>query len=252
MLRQFSTAWSDFLHAVQFLTRLPVNRWVNYDAEAIPRSTFYFPLVGAGLGLSAAIVFGLAAGSLPRNLAALLAMATPVVLTGALHEDGLTDAADGLCGHASRERALEIMRDSRIGSYGAAALFFVLAFRFEAMRSLGSLMEFTRVVVAAAAVGRACVVALLSTSPNARLVSATSRPFGSGLPSKTLTLCLGLTAIAAFLLLGFNIKPLILAALATLLLRHFFMLRLGGITGDCLGATIVLTELVVLVSATNR
>jgi adenosylcobinamide-GDP ribazoletransferase len=252
MFRQFPSAWSDFLHAVQFLTQLPVNRWVDYDEAAIPRCTTYFPLVGAGIGLSASIVFGLSSGSLPLSLATLLAMATPVVLTGALHEDGLADAADGLGGHATRDRALEIMRDSRIGCYGAVALFFLLAFRFEALLALGSLLTFTRVVVAAAAVSRACAVALLSTSPNARLVSATSRPFGTGLPPNVLAICLSLTAVAAFLLLGCRIKPLILAAVATVLLRRLFMLRLGGITGDCLGATIVLTELIVLISATSR
>lgn len=252
MLRQFSRAWSDFLQAVQFLTRLPVNRWVNYDPDAAPRCTLYFPLVGAVLGLSAAIVFGLTAGSLPPGLAALLAMATLVALTGALHEDGLADAADGLCGHASRERALEIMRDSRIGSYGAVALFFLLAFRFEALCALGSWGEFARVVIAAVAVGRACGVALLSTSPNARPGSATTGPLGRGLPPKPLALCLGLTAVAALLLLRFRIEPLILATIATLLLRRLFMARLGGITGDCLGATIVLTELVVLIGATSR
>ena len=248
--RQLFEAGSDFLHAVQFLTRLPVDRWVAYDPTAMPRCVLFFPVVGVAIGLAGGLAYAVAAGMVPHSVAVLFAMLVPVLLTGALHEDGLADAADGLCGNAPRDRALEIMRDSRIGSYGAVALAFLLAFRFTAIASFGSPWTILRVLIVAAALGRASAVALMSTCINIRSDSATSRPFGSGLPPRLLWFCLGATALGAVLLLGLRLQPVLAAAAVTLALRQFFVRRLGGITGDCLGAAIALTELTVLVFAT--
>lgn len=252
MRSRFHRIWSDFLHALQFMTRLPVSRWVDYDSSAMPRCAFYFPLVGAVVGLSGALAYALAAPVFSDGLAVLAAMVVPVLLTGGLHEDGLADAADGLCGHASRDRALEIMRDSRIGSYGALALAFALAIRFVSIGEIGAPLDVLRVLVAAGVIGRACAVALLSTCPNARSSSLTSGPLSGGLSRSSLVWCLGYAMAVALFLLDLRIQPLVAAVLTTLALRQFFLRRLGGITGDCLGATIVLCELVVLVLATAR
>jgi len=241
-------AWSDFLHAVQFMTRLPVDRWVGYDPTAMPRCVVFFPAVGAAIGLAGGVAY-LLAGSFPHTIAVLFAMLVPVLLTGALHEDGLADAADGLCGHAPVERALEIMRDSRIGSYGAVALAFLLAFRFAAIDHLGSVWAIMRAMIAAGAVGRAAAVALMSTCINLRNESPTSGPFGSGLPPGALIPCLGITVVGAIVLLGFSVSPVIAGVAVAFALRQYFVRRLGGITGDCLGAAIALTELTVLVFA---
>ena len=248
----FSVVKSDFLHAVQFMTRLPVERWVVYDPSAMPRCALYFPVVGALIGLASGLAYSLAASGFPLLVTVGFAMLVPVLLTGAMHEDGLADAADGLCGHASRERALEIMRDSRIGSYGAIVLAFLLAFRFSALASLGSAEAVLRAMIAAAAVGRAGAVFLLSTCINVRTDSPTSRPFGAGLSQRSLVWCLGGTFAGAAVLLGFHVQALIAAALVIFALRQFFVRRLGGITGDCLGAVIALSEVTVLVVYSGR
>ena len=248
---RFSEAWSDFLHAVQFLTRLPVDRWVRSNPLAMPRCALWFPVVGVAFGLLAALAYAMSAASFPHGAAVLFAMLVPVLLSGALHEDGLADAADGLCGQVPRERALEIMRDSRIGSYGAIALAFLFAFRFVSISALGSPGAVFRVLVAAAAVGRASAVFLMSTCFNVRTDSPSSRPFAGGLPQRRLAWCLGGTLLGAAVLLGLHFTAVIAAVAVTLALRQFFVLRLGGVTGDCLGAAIALSELTVLVFATG-
>lgn len=230
------------------MTRLPVDRWTYYDSTAMPRCIVYFPIVGGAIGLVAGLAY-LLASSFPHSIAVLIAMLAPVLLTGALHEDGLADAADGLCGQAPRERALEIMRDSRIGAYGALALAFLLAFRYAAIDHLGSAWDVIRAMIAAAAMGRAAAVGLMSTCINLRNDSATSRPFGSGLPPGQLIFCLGATVAGAFVLLGFSLTPVIAGVTVALGIREYFLRRLGGITGDCLGAAVVVTELAVLVFA---
>jgi cobalamin-5'-phosphate synthase (EC 2.7.8.26) len=118
--------WNIFLIAVMFLTRLPVGRWVRYEQSLLAHCTVYFPLVGAGVGAFGAGVLWLGAMLVPLPLAVLLSMLSTVLLTGAFHEDGLADSADGFGGASDAARVLEIMRDSRIGTYGAIALWFLL------------------------------------------------------------------------------------------------------------------------------
>ena len=249
---QFYWVWSDFLHAVQFLTRLPVDRWIRFDPTAMPRCAFHFPLVGAVVGLAGGLVYTLVSPGFPPLVAVTFALLAPVLLTGAMHEDGLADASDALCGNTSRDRALEIMRDSRIGSYGALALAFLLAFRFTALASIGSQGAVLRAMVASAAIGRAGAVFLLSTCINVRTDSPTSRPFGGGLSQRSLAFCLGGTAVGATILLGFHLQAVLVPALVIFSLRQFFVRRLGGITGDCLGAAIALSELACLVVYSGR
>ena len=246
MRQRLNAIRSDFLHALQFLTRLPVELWLEFDPAALPRSVLYFPVVGALVGLAGGLAYAVALSTLPTGVAVLIAMLVPVLLTGGMHEDGLADAADGLCGHATRERALEIMRDSRTGAYGVLALIFALGFRFEALRAIHYPWAIAKTFVAAGALSRAAAVALLSTTSNVRADSPKSGPFSGGLPPRKLAWCLGITALFAFPLLGFHPGPIALAALITMGLRQFFIRRLGGITGDCLGAAIVLTEIAVL------
>src|ERR1700730_9923999 len=155
-----------FLGAVVFLTRIPVGNLYVFRAEELPRSTVYFPVVG----LMGWLVLFCAQLILPPIVAVLLCMLTTVSITGALHEDGLADAADGLVGGANPSRRLEIMRDSAIGVYGVVALWFSLTAK---LLLLGSLLEKGTAVavcalVVAHGIGRAGTVALLFACPYAR------------------------------------------------------------------------------------
>ncbi|MEM9139739.1 MAG: adenosylcobinamide-GDP ribazoletransferase, partial [Pseudomonadota bacterium] len=110
-----------FFVGIMFLTRLPVPQGLRHVEGRLARSARYFPLVGVLVGLLTAIVFLVTSEILPTEIAAGLTIAAGIVLTGGLHEDGLADCCDGLGGGATREHALEIMRDSRVGTFGAAA-----------------------------------------------------------------------------------------------------------------------------------
>jgi adenosylcobinamide-GDP ribazoletransferase len=165
-----------------------------------------------------------------------------------MHEDGLADAADGLCGYATRERALEIMRDSRIGSYGAAALSLSLLTRFAIYQELAKTADLISPLIAACLLSRACAVMLISTTPNARTESATSMPYSGGIPNSERPIFLILTFLVGLFLLHYRPLPIFAAALATVGLRAFFLRRIGGHTGDCLGATIAISELSALVA----
>ena len=114
--------WNHFLTALMLLTRLPVGRWCRYSQEAVASSVCYFPTVGALVGAIGATVLWAAHSAFPAKVAVLLCMLATVLATGAFHEDGLADAADGLWGGGTPQRRLEIMKDSRLGSYGAIAL----------------------------------------------------------------------------------------------------------------------------------
>ena len=117
----------SFLAAVRFFTRLPVPAWVGHSAAGLPAAIRWFPAVGALIGSLAALVYLLAAQVWPAQVALLLSMASSIYLTGAFHEDGLSDTVDGLGGGWDKERILAIMKDSRLGNYGAIALWLACA-----------------------------------------------------------------------------------------------------------------------------
>ena len=125
-----------FFGAIRFFTRLPVPAWVGHSSEALASSTRYFPAVGLVVGGIAALVFFLTSYVWPLTLAVLVSMAATLYITGAFHEDGWSDTIDGLGGGWEKERVLAIMKDSRIGSYGAAALIIMLLAKFCALIEL--------------------------------------------------------------------------------------------------------------------
>ncbi len=126
---------SDFLAAVQFLTRIPTP-YLPYDSNSLSRAVKFFPVVGLVIGSAAALLHQLITPHLPRLVTALLVIAFLVSITGCLHEDGLADTADGFGGGSSREQVLAILKDSRIGSYGGVALTLSLLARVLLLASL--------------------------------------------------------------------------------------------------------------------
>jgi adenosylcobinamide-GDP ribazoletransferase len=230
-----------FAAATGFLTRLPVGS-AGRAAEPVARSGAYFPLVGALVGLVAAAVYFLATlvWSSPL-LPALLALCGATLLTGALHEDGLADVFDAFGASRDRDRILTILADSRIGTYGALALIGTLVTKLLALDNL-SPERVPGALIAAHAIGRWAALAILWRMPYVR-----PRGTGEGLAGRLTTSQLAaasiLTAALAAAALGWQAVPALLAVLgANLLARLFFRRRLGGVTGDCLGAAVQLTE----------
>jgi adenosylcobinamide-GDP ribazoletransferase len=230
--------------AVAFLTRVPVGRRIRLDAADVGRGGAAFPLVGAGIGAAVGGLTALVHGPLTGPLAAVCGVATGLVLTGALHLDGLADTFDALGGW-TRERALEIMRDHRIGTYGAAAVGIDLLAKTAALAALAPRDGAWLQVVAACAAARAVPVALSAALPYAR---TEGDGLGRVLGGKVRALVAVVLAAAICVALGAYVLAATAAAVALcagLAARRW----LGGVTGDVLGAAAELTEVAALVAA---
>lgn len=239
------------LLAFAFLSRLPVPRWVHeFDEDTFRRSTIWYPLVGATLGLILGAVALLGARVWPFGVALLVAMALDLRLSGAFHEDGLADTFDALGGGWTRERKLEILKDSRLGTYGTLALVLGVGLRYLSLAALPRDMLLPA-LAASAALGRWAGVALRGWLP-----PIADRPGLTGVLANVgaREVRLGL-AVAAPFLLGLGIASpwgLVLALLATVLVialaRRSYARALGGTTGDLLGAANYLVQLAVLLA----
>ena len=154
---------NSFLGAVVFLTRIPVGSLYDFRREELSRSLVYFPIVGMVVGLAGGVVLMAGHLFLPSLIAVLLCMAATVAMTGGIHEDGLADAADGLFGGRNTAHRLEIMKDSRLGTFGALALWFSLTGKLVLLSILleRSAWMASAAIVMANTLGRgACVVLL--------------------------------------------------------------------------------------------
>jgi len=236
--------------ALQFLSRCPLPQaWLQpWQPHWLNACVRHFPLVGALLGAAAGGLLWLSAQLWNPWIAALLALAFCAWATGGFHEDGLADTCDGLGGAVSRERALAIMKDSRIGSYGALGLLFVTALRVAALASLTAQAPLTAALalVWVGAAARWLPVALMGLLPYAGDAEhAKAKPLAIGLDLRQAAWALlWLLALAALLPLSLNALALSAALLLILLfgLRAWLRRRLGGYTGDTLGASEQLAE----------
>jgi len=246
-LAEIRLQMNRFLGALVFLTRIPVGNLYVFRAEELARSTVYFPVVGLLIGSLAGALLFFAQSVFPSIVAVLLCMLATVWLTGALHEDGLAVAADGLAGGSTPAQRLAIMKGSAIGVYGAAALWFSLTAK---LLLLGSLLERGTTVaicalIVANGMGRAGTVALLFACPYAREGESKASPFAHQVTPGELVISLLPPVFSAFLFLGRDALACICGAGATVWATAVFYRRMiGGITGDCLGATNQLIELV--------
>jgi adenosylcobinamide-GDP ribazoletransferase len=230
--------------AVAFLTRVPVGRVVELDARDVARGAALFPLVGAGIGAVVGALADALTAPLSAPLAAVLAVGAGAALTGALHLDGLADAADAL-GASTREQALEVMRDHTIGVYGALALLFDVGLKITAVAVLAANGDALRYCACAACIARVVPVVLGVALPYARPSGkagfvAAAGPLGTAVAVAT--------ALAAAILL--RAWPLALVPVAAVALLAPVLPRwLGGVTGDVLGASAEVTEAAALVLA---
>ena len=230
-----------FFGAIRFFTRLPVPTWVGHSSEALASSTRYFPAVGIVVGGIAALVFLATSYVWPLTLAVLASMAATLYITGAFHEDGWSDTIDGLGGGWEKERVLAIMKDSRIGSYGVAALIIMLLAKFCALIELKpSLIPLA--MIAGHALSRLCATAVMTSLDYVR-DEGKAKPMSARIGRASLVFA-GLTALLPLVFLPPAPVAIgvVFAALATLWLACLFKRRIGGYTGDCLGAVQQLSE----------
>ena len=234
--------------ALTFLTRLPLPLPAELGTQRIASAVRAFPLAGVLVGAVGAVIYTVSdlLGMSP-TVSALLAVAAMVILTGGLHEDGLADAADGL-GAQTREQALAIMRDSRIGTFGVMALFFVLSLRVVALSYAGSSIEAVCMLIAAAAGSRAVMPALMYGLPPAR---SDGLGRAAGHPDRKRVVdagALGALIVVAALWPIWGLLAIACACAAAAVVGWLARRRLGGHTGDVLGAAQQLSETAILLS----
>ncbi|MGJ7492035.1 adenosylcobinamide-GDP ribazoletransferase [Variovorax sp. ZT4R33] len=257
------SAVRHFLLALQFFTRIPVTgrlaQWVGYSPAMLRASAGHFPAVGWVVGAVGALVMAAALLLWTPLVAALLCTIATVLLTGAFHEDGLADVVDGLGGASTRERALEIMKDSRVGAFGALALVLAVGLK---VALLASLAGQGAVIACAALLGahvlsRLAPLAVMRASPYVGGEGSKSKPMADAVSGASVAIALLWSVPAAALLLAVGGWVSGLAAVAAAALTAGFMVRLlrrrlGGFTGDGLGATQQLSELAIYLALAAR
>jgi adenosylcobinamide-GDP ribazoletransferase len=234
----------ELVAAFQFLTRIPMPS-THFETDSLPGAIKFFPLVGLVVGSGAALLQCLLMPHLSRPVVALVVLIYLVLITGCFHEDGLADTADGFGGGWNREQILVILKDSRIGSYGATALILSLLARYLLLVSL-PLEHFAAYVISAHVLCRWSSLLVSYFLPPARerdsqgariahLTSLSSLIIGSSFSF----------AIVIFALRGASAAPIAATLLAVIVSGWFYYKKIGGVTGDCFGATNQLAEIAV-------
>lgn len=243
-----------FLTAIMFYTRIPVPRWIDHDSNNLNAATRYFPLVGYIVASVAWLVYIGCRYIFSVEISVIMSTLAGVLVTGAFHEDGLADVCDGFGGGWTKEKILSIMKDSRVGTYGVVGLIFILALKFFSLAQFGALdyLYFGVILIAAHSLSRVAAVFIIYTSVYAREdADSKAKPVAQKLSVGNMLAAItwmippiaGLVYLnAAFLLI---VVPM---ACVTLYLRWYFHKWIGGYTGDCLGATQQLNEVVIYLS----
>jgi adenosylcobinamide-GDP ribazoletransferase len=236
--------FQDIAAAFQFLTRLPLNR-LAYEPDSLPRAAKYFPLVGLAVGAAEAGLYRLLSTHLPIAVVALLIVLFSTLMTGGLHEDGLADAADAFGGGWNRQQVLAIMKDSRIGSYGSLALLFSVGGRVLLLSHLPA-GSFVYYVISAEVLCRWVMLPLGTALPGAGAQGSQ----GARIARQVSGISLAVGTLISLVIVGFLLHlsavwPVAAASAVTLLSGLYYKNRIGGITGDCFGATSQVTLLAV-------
>lgn len=231
--------------ALQFLTRIPINISVDFNSKNLSKSTFFFPYVGLLIGAIAGGVGYFINILCGNEVGAVFAVLSLVVVTGGLHIDGLSDTSDGFFSARNKERILEIMKDSRTGTFGVVAVVMDLLLKFVIISKLRTSIIIPSIMLASGN-ARLTVVMLMAYMKNAR-PNGMGSMFSDGKPKKYFYM--GLITYLAVIILGFGVKtliPLAAAFIASGLITVKAYKTIGGLTGDVYGANIEICEIVSL------
>lgn len=256
------TNWKCFTTALQFLTRIPVasatGQTAEYYATALRRGVVFFPFVGGLVGIFTATIFSvtLLIGLSP-TVAALLTVGLECTLTGAFHEDAFADTWDALGGGWTREQVLEIMKDSRLGTYGTLGLVIGVGLRIAATSSLipfGWLWALAT-IVAASALGRLAIVGMMVTTPPVADRESQARDISASQTWRTFLMAALLSSPCFATWLWINplaaVTAIVISVAALYWFRGCILRRVGGTTGDLLGSCAFLVQLIVLVTSSG-
>ena len=247
------------LVAIQFLTRIPVPAFNNYDPQWLHQSSRYFPAVGLLIGVLCAGVLWLASLLFTPLVAAVISTAFGIKLTGAFHEDGLADSCDGLGGGLTRERTLEIMKDSRLGTYGVLGLVSALLLKISLLAAMPLSVAIVALIIGHTASRLFCISLLTLLPYGGEIEHAKAKPMAQQLTPLQALYSSGWLILAIVLVtiispntmqqvgLGKWLLALVLALVATDYMRRLLRKRLQGYTGDGLGATQQLSEIAIYI-----
>jgi adenosylcobinamide-GDP ribazoletransferase len=229
-----------FFTALGYFTRVPVPRWVGYEPHYLNAAARYFPLVGVLVGGLSVLVYLAALRIFPPGVAVLLSMAASLLVTGAFHEDGLADCIDAFGGAYTREDVLRIMHDSRIGAFGAIALVIALALKWQTLAAL-SPMRAASLMIAAHAASRTCAISYLATLDYVR-AEGKAKPVAQRLSAGAF-ICAAMFGLPWLLWPNglaapdwrFACSVVVVLVVLRVAMGRYFVRRIGGYTGDCLG-----------------
>ena len=247
--------WKYFLLALGFFTRIPVPSFADFQESDLNHSAKYFPLIGIIVGLVGAASFFLSVQFFPQTIAVLISIASTIYLTGAFHEDGLADSADGLGGGWDKERILTIMQDSRLGTYGAVAIFMMLLVKFQTLNAMHGIL-IPAALVCAHSLSRLNAVWLMHTLSYVKF-NGKAKPLATEIkgidfvvahvfglfPSIGVLIYMMVNHYTPRLIVELLLMTLIPMLLSWLWWRHKIRKWLGGYTGDTLGAMQQIAEL---------
>lgn len=243
-----------FFTALMFFTRIPCPAWVGHSPENLEKSTRYFPLIGIIVGSITALVYYLSQLILPDSISIVLSMSAGIITTGAFHEDGLADVCDGFGGGWTKEKILEIMKDSRIGTYGTVGLLLVLVSKYVLSVEMSqiSMIYFINVLLLGHTLSRLNATTMILVYQYAR----------DDATSKTKPLAKSLTLVNYIIAFSIGIIPLIIISsiwsyyiflvllpliLVVFLMGRYFTKWIGGFTGDCLGSVQQISEILIYI-----
>ena len=244
-----------FFTAIMFFTRIPCPKWVDHSEEYLNKSSRYFPLMGWIVGGFSAIIYFLAAYILPIPIAVLLSMVASIWITGAFHEDGLADVCDGLGGGWTKEKIMDIMKDSRVGAFGVIGIVLALLIKYTSLVSVTvpakSIIPF--LLISTHSLSRFMASTFLVTHEYARTEGGKSKPLATRMSAGSFVVAL-ITGVLPLVVFSIHYKKyellllIIPAYITKVLLGRFFKKWIGGYTGDCLGATQQICEIVFYLS----
>jgi adenosylcobinamide-GDP ribazoletransferase len=239
-----------FLNALMFYTRIPVPAWMQHDEEMLNKATIYFPVIGWVVAGISGLVFYVASRFLNPDVSIILSMVASVLTTGAFHEDGFADVCDGFGGGWTKEKILEIMKDSRVGTYGSVGLILILGLKFYSLEFLDN-QTFVWSLFIAHSISRFVALSFIFTLDYVREDALSKvKPIAKKLPIQDLSIafCLAIIPLLVYIIITANVFLLLIIpplVLVHLYLGYYFKKWIGGYTGDCLGATQQVSEVII-------
>jgi len=239
--------WHIFLTAVMFYTRIPCPSWVDHSADTLNKATRYLPLIGWVVGGFAAGIFYLAQLIFPLSIAILFSMISSIWLTGAFHEDGFADVCDGFWGGWTKEQKLNIMKDSRLGTYGAAGILMLLLTKFFMLSSIAS-QQLPLIIITGHVLSRLTPVLVIFSLDYVREdAQSKAKPVSKQIKVTDVLVAFCL-AVASLSFYGYSMLLIIPGVfIINWGLGRYFVKQLGGYTGDCLGASQQLSEVFIYI-----